>query len=59
MVVMVCFFSHHNIQGTQTMTTETKRKSATAEVTALLEGDEDRLRPLLQELVQEILEQEM
>ena len=56
---MVCFFSHHNIQGTQTMTTETKRKSATAEVTALLEGDEDRLRPLLQELVQEILEQEM
>ena len=41
------------------MTTEDKRKSAVAEVKALLEGDGDRLRVLLQRLLQEVLEQEM
>jgi len=41
------------------MTIEDKRKSAVAEVKALLEGDGDRLRLLLQRLLQEVLEQEM
>ena len=40
------------------MTTNSKLKSAIVELKALLEDDEDRLRVLLQELLQELLEQE-
>jgi len=41
------------------MTTQNKRKSAIVELKALLEEDEDQLRTLLQELIQELLEQQM
>lgn len=56
---MVCIIqSPHHPRHTE-MTTTAKRKSAIVELKALLEDDEDRLRTLLQELVQELLEQEM
>ena len=41
------------------MTTKSKRKSAIVELKALLEDDEDRLRILLRELLQELPEQGM
>ena len=41
------------------MTTNSKSKSAIVELKALLEDDEDRLRTLFQEVLQELLEQEM
>ena len=41
------------------MTTTSKRKSAIVELKALLEDDEDRLRVLLRELLQELPEQEL
>ena len=41
------------------MTTNSKRKSAAAELKSLLEEDGDRLRTMIQGLLQETLDQEM
>ena len=41
------------------MTTDSKRKATIVELKALLEDDEDWLRVVLQDLLQEVLEQEM
>ena len=59
LVVVVCFIKSPHHPRHTAMTTNAKRKSAIVELKALLQGDEDRLRVLLKELLQELLEQEM